>query len=245
MSSVLPWIILHRIIRQEEDSFRSLCHQQQLQSPADEGVGMRSGGGGPQPGVPASHLCLRALRPCPGTVSGLGLGQRMFRGTWMEAEAPHHAVGGGRGLCSVSRRVQVESTVRSGPALGASCRQLLQSLHSPWALGCGPGQLEGSTGQAGAGSTSWPCDHGPVRRPPASVPPSTLGIVAPSQGCWRTYGAVKPLLPRQVSAGTRGAGAECRGRRGEPGPCVEMALEPGQHSGRKCGRCKKLHQNNS
>ncbi|XP_054448801.1 calcineurin-binding protein cabin-1 [Pteronotus mesoamericanus] len=36
VSSVLPWIILHRIIWQEEDTFRSLCHQQQLQNPADE-----------------------------------------------------------------------------------------------------------------------------------------------------------------------------------------------------------------
>ncbi|XP_006875013.1 PREDICTED: calcineurin-binding protein cabin-1 [Chrysochloris asiatica] len=38
VSSVLPWIILHRVIWQEEDTFRSLCHQQQLQSPADEGM---------------------------------------------------------------------------------------------------------------------------------------------------------------------------------------------------------------
>uniref|UniRef100_G3T6I4 Calcineurin-binding protein cabin-1 n=1 Tax=Loxodonta africana TaxID=9785 RepID=G3T6I4_LOXAF len=38
VSSVLPWIILHRIIWQEEDTFRSLCHQQQLQSPAEEGM---------------------------------------------------------------------------------------------------------------------------------------------------------------------------------------------------------------
>lgn len=37
VSSVLPWIILHRIIWQEEDAFRSLCQQQQLQSSADEG----------------------------------------------------------------------------------------------------------------------------------------------------------------------------------------------------------------
>nr|XP_036849105.1 calcineurin-binding protein cabin-1 isoform X2 [Manis javanica] len=36
VSSVLPWIILHRVIWQEEDTFRSLCHQQQLQNPADE-----------------------------------------------------------------------------------------------------------------------------------------------------------------------------------------------------------------
>ncbi|XP_047617863.1 calcineurin-binding protein cabin-1 isoform X4 [Phacochoerus africanus] len=36
VSSVLPWIILHRIIRQEEDTFHSLCHQQQLQNPVDE-----------------------------------------------------------------------------------------------------------------------------------------------------------------------------------------------------------------
>ncbi|XP_036923186.1 calcineurin-binding protein cabin-1 isoform X2 [Sturnira hondurensis] len=36
VSSVLPWVILHRIIWQEEDTFQSLCHQQQLQSPADE-----------------------------------------------------------------------------------------------------------------------------------------------------------------------------------------------------------------
>ncbi|XP_073916909.1 calcineurin-binding protein cabin-1 isoform X2 [Castor canadensis] len=38
VSSVLPWIILHRIIWQEEDTFRSLCHQQQLQNPAEEGM---------------------------------------------------------------------------------------------------------------------------------------------------------------------------------------------------------------
>ncbi|XP_023576691.1 calcineurin-binding protein cabin-1 isoform X2 [Octodon degus] len=38
VSSVLPWIILHRIIWQEEDTFRSLCHKQQLQSPAEEGM---------------------------------------------------------------------------------------------------------------------------------------------------------------------------------------------------------------
>ncbi|KAM5310727.1 calcineurin-binding protein cabin-1 isoform 2-T2 [Glossophaga mutica] len=38
VSSVLPWIILHRIIWQEEDTFQSLCHQQQLQSPADEAM---------------------------------------------------------------------------------------------------------------------------------------------------------------------------------------------------------------
>ncbi|XP_023502487.2 calcineurin-binding protein cabin-1 isoform X1 [Equus caballus] len=38
VSSVLPWIILHRIIWQEEDTFHSLCHQQQLQNPADEAM---------------------------------------------------------------------------------------------------------------------------------------------------------------------------------------------------------------
>ncbi|XP_069850542.1 calcineurin-binding protein cabin-1 isoform X1 [Dipodomys merriami] len=38
VSSVLPWIILHRIIWQEEDTFHSLCHQQQLQNPAEEGI---------------------------------------------------------------------------------------------------------------------------------------------------------------------------------------------------------------
>uniref|UniRef100_A0A8C5NYG2 Calcineurin-binding protein cabin-1 n=1 Tax=Jaculus jaculus TaxID=51337 RepID=A0A8C5NYG2_JACJA len=38
VSSVLPWIILHRVIWQEEDTFRSLCQQQQLQNPADEGL---------------------------------------------------------------------------------------------------------------------------------------------------------------------------------------------------------------
>lgn len=38
VSSVLPWIILHRVIWQEEDTFHSLCHQQQLQNPADEGA---------------------------------------------------------------------------------------------------------------------------------------------------------------------------------------------------------------
>lgn len=38
VSSVLPWIILHRIIWQEEDTFRSLCHQQQLQNPTEEGA---------------------------------------------------------------------------------------------------------------------------------------------------------------------------------------------------------------
>uniref|UniRef100_A0A2K5JMP6 Calcineurin-binding protein cabin-1 n=1 Tax=Colobus angolensis palliatus TaxID=336983 RepID=A0A2K5JMP6_COLAP len=38
VSSVLPWIILHRIIWQEEDTFHSLCHQQQLQNPVEEGM---------------------------------------------------------------------------------------------------------------------------------------------------------------------------------------------------------------
>ncbi|XP_037679390.1 calcineurin-binding protein cabin-1 [Choloepus didactylus] len=38
VSSVLPWITLHRIIWQEEDAFRSLCHQQPLQSVAEEGT---------------------------------------------------------------------------------------------------------------------------------------------------------------------------------------------------------------
>nr|KAF6275241.1 calcineurin binding protein 1 [Pipistrellus kuhlii] len=38
VSSVLPWIILHRIIWQEEDAFRSLCQQQQLQSSAEEAM---------------------------------------------------------------------------------------------------------------------------------------------------------------------------------------------------------------
>uniref|UniRef100_A0A8C0GBD3 Calcineurin binding protein 1 n=1 Tax=Chelonoidis abingdonii TaxID=106734 RepID=A0A8C0GBD3_CHEAB len=38
VSSVLPWIILHRIIQHEEDAFRSLCcQQQQLQSQGEEG----------------------------------------------------------------------------------------------------------------------------------------------------------------------------------------------------------------
>ncbi|KAB0370162.1 hypothetical protein FD755_018124 [Muntiacus reevesi] len=36
VTSVLPWVILYRVIRQEEDAFCSLRHQQQLQSPADE-----------------------------------------------------------------------------------------------------------------------------------------------------------------------------------------------------------------
>ena len=39
VTSVLPWVILYRVIRQEEDAFQSLCHQQQLQRPADEGAG--------------------------------------------------------------------------------------------------------------------------------------------------------------------------------------------------------------
>lgn len=36
VSSVLPWIILHRIIQHEEDAFRSLCQQQQ-QNQGEEG----------------------------------------------------------------------------------------------------------------------------------------------------------------------------------------------------------------
>uniref|UniRef100_A0A6I8NZF1 Calcineurin-binding protein cabin-1 n=1 Tax=Ornithorhynchus anatinus TaxID=9258 RepID=A0A6I8NZF1_ORNAN len=36
VSSVLPWIILHRIIQHEEDNFRNLCLQQQLQSQGEE-----------------------------------------------------------------------------------------------------------------------------------------------------------------------------------------------------------------
>ncbi|XP_053443028.1 calcineurin-binding protein cabin-1 isoform X1 [Nycticebus coucang] len=38
VSSVLPWIILHRIIWQEEDTFHSLYHQQQHPNPAEEGM---------------------------------------------------------------------------------------------------------------------------------------------------------------------------------------------------------------
>ncbi|XP_010215728.1 PREDICTED: calcineurin-binding protein cabin-1-like [Tinamus guttatus] len=38
VSSVLPWIILHRIIQHEEDAFRSLCCQQQQQQHQEEGV---------------------------------------------------------------------------------------------------------------------------------------------------------------------------------------------------------------
>lgn len=47
VSSVLPWIILHRIIWQEEDTFHSLCHQQQFENPTDEGgrKWVRVGGG--------------------------------------------------------------------------------------------------------------------------------------------------------------------------------------------------------
>jgi hypothetical protein len=70
VSSVLPWIILHRIIWQEEDTFRSLCHQQQLQNPAEEGiVGSRFDGLGLDSHVLAPNLCPRAPRPYPGTVS--------------------------------------------------------------------------------------------------------------------------------------------------------------------------------
>uniref|UniRef100_A0ABM5F2R0 Calcineurin-binding protein cabin-1 isoform X1 n=1 Tax=Pogona vitticeps TaxID=103695 RepID=A0ABM5F2R0_9SAUR len=36
VSSVLPWIILHRIIQHEEDNFRSLQEEQQLQHPSEE-----------------------------------------------------------------------------------------------------------------------------------------------------------------------------------------------------------------
>lgn len=58
VSSVLPWIILHRIIWQEEDTFHSLCHQQQLQNSADEG-------GGKWVWVGVGHnLCV--LASCPG-----------------------------------------------------------------------------------------------------------------------------------------------------------------------------------
>lgn len=56
MSSVLPWVILHRIIWQEEDTFQSLCHQQ-LQSPADEGGGKWSWVG------VALDLCVPCLLP--------------------------------------------------------------------------------------------------------------------------------------------------------------------------------------
>lgn len=63
VSSVLPWIILHRIIWQEEDAFHSLC-QQQLQNPEDEsGGGKWVCGGGLDLCVPASCLCPRALWP--------------------------------------------------------------------------------------------------------------------------------------------------------------------------------------
>lgn len=62
VSSVLPWIILHRIIWQEEDTFRSLCHQQQLQNPTEEGmlaVGLEGWG-------LSCPLCGVALWPCTG-----------------------------------------------------------------------------------------------------------------------------------------------------------------------------------
>lgn len=51
VSSVLPWIILHRIIWQEEDAFHSLC-QQQLQNPEDESVMSES------PVLPSSLMLL-------------------------------------------------------------------------------------------------------------------------------------------------------------------------------------------
>ena len=70
MTSVLPWVILYRVIRQEEDAFRSLCHQQQLQSPADEGTGPRG---------PAS--CLSVLSHQPAWAWAMEV-------SWMEAEAP-------------------------------------------------------------------------------------------------------------------------------------------------------------
>lgn len=93
VSSVLPWVILHRIIWQEEDAFQSLCHQQQLQSPADEGGGKWAWVGWSLTYVSlASCLYPRALRPYPGAVSGLGAqlmrlfwslrqGQRLPKGT--------------------------------------------------------------------------------------------------------------------------------------------------------------------
>lgn len=85
VSSVLPWIILHRIIWQEEGTFHSLCHQQQLQNPADEG-------GGKWVQVEAGFdLCVLASGPCGPTALSRchewtwGSVDRIFHGTWMEA----------------------------------------------------------------------------------------------------------------------------------------------------------------
>lgn len=98
VSSVLPWIILHRIIWQEEDAFRSLCQQQQLQSSADEGGGSGSGGG-LGPCGPASGLC---PGPCSSPRRGASLtgflwhldGDRGSLGSWLTVQR-------GRGLWRV------------------------------------------------------------------------------------------------------------------------------------------------
>lgn len=89
VSSVLPWIILHRIIWQEEDTFHSLCHQQQLQNPEDEG-----GGKWVWVGVDLDLCpCLLPLPQGPAALSkscewAWHLVDRRFCDTWTEAEAP-------------------------------------------------------------------------------------------------------------------------------------------------------------
>lgn len=94
VTSVLPWVILYRVIRQEEDAFRSLCHQQQLQSPADEGMGPRG---------PASCLCQ--------ATSVRGLGRWKCPG-WRQRHHLHALCGrGGAADCRVSRQVQGVSTL--------------------------------------------------------------------------------------------------------------------------------------
>lgn len=123
VTSVLPWVILYRVIRQEEDAFRSLCHQQQLQSPADEGAVPR----GPASLSVSSHQCAWA---------------RAMEVSWMEAEAPSTRTawrGWGCGPPCFTSSAGGERHAEWGP--GASS-------HQPVLAGGLGGQDSGSTGQA-------------------------------------------------------------------------------------------------
>lgn len=135
MGSVLPWVILFRVVRQEEDAFRSLCHQQQLQSPADEGAGARGR---------LSPVCIR-LR------ARVGSGAGSFLEGGSGGVCTDWVAGQGRGLCRAPHRVRGASPVQSG-------------AQEPRATGLswlGARAARGRRAQAPLCG----CDHGPGRRP--------------------------------------------------------------------------------
>lgn len=115
MTSVLPWVILYRVIRQEEDAFRSLCHQQQLQSPADEGAGMQG---------PASCLSASSYEHVWARVPEL---------SWTEAEAASSRTGWW-GRATERALLPVECRGRAPCGVGP------RGLEPPAAPGWGPGR---------------------------------------------------------------------------------------------------------